>query len=84
MLLRNVRFLAAARRSGLVDERAIGKLAEHLRPGMTVADVEGRADLDAAVARAATLALLWRGGWVTDLRRPLSPHSVLVAGTRAA
>ena len=32
------------------------KLAEHLQPGMTVSDVEGRADLDAAIARAG----LWR------------------------
>ena len=84
VLLRNVRFLAAARRPGLVDETAVAKLAEQLHPGMTVADVEAGVDLDAATARAATLALLWRGTWVTDLTHPLTPHSALVAGTRAA
>ena len=84
VLLRNVRFLATARRSGLVDETAVVKLAEQLHPGMTVADVEAGVNLDAATARAAVLALLWRGAWVTDLTYPLTPHSALVAGTRAA
>ena len=84
VLLRNVRFLAAARRPSLVDEAAVVKLAKQLRPGMTVGDVEARVDLDATSARAAVLALLWRGAWVTDLTRPLSPRSTLVAGTRAA
>lgn len=84
VLLRNVRFLATARRPGLVDETAVLKLAGQLQPGMTLADVEGRVDLDAATARAAALALLWRGGWVTDLTRPLSPRSALLAETRAA
>lgn len=84
VLLRNVRFLAVARRPSLVHEAAVLKLAEQLQPGMTVAHVEARVDLDAATARAAVLALLWRGAWVTDLTRPLSPRSTLVAGTRAA
>ena len=84
VLLRNVRFLAAGRRPGLVEEPAVVKLAEQLQPGMTVADVVAGVDLDAATARAAVLALLWRGAWMTDLTRPLSPHSALVAGTRAA
>lgn len=84
VLLRNVCFLASARRSGLVDEAAVEKLAEKLQPGMTLADVEAGVELDAATARAAALALLWRGAWVTDLTHPLTPHSALVAGTRTA
>ncbi|MGI3786426.1 MAG: hypothetical protein ACRYG2_37255, partial [Janthinobacterium lividum] len=78
---------AAARRSGLVDEASVEKLAEQLLSGMTVADVEAGVDLDGMTARGAVLALLWRGAWVAGLTRPLSPlspHSVLVAGRRAA
>lgn len=83
VLLRNVRFLATARRSALVDETAVEKLVERVRPGMTLAEVEAGVDLDAATARAAVLALLWRGGWVTDLTRPLTSRSVLTAESRA-
>ena len=84
VLLRNVRFLATARRSLLVDETAVAKLAAHLQPGMTVAEVEAGVALDATAARAAVLALLWRGRWVTDLARPLSRQSVLQLGAVAA
>ena len=84
VLLRNVRFLATARRPALVNETAIAKLAAHLQLGMTVGEVETGVDLDGATARAATLALLWRGAWVTDLTRPLSNRSVLQAARRAA
>ena len=84
VLLRNVRYLAAVRRPVLVDEFAVAKLAERLQPGMTVSEVEAGISLDPATARAATVALLWRGGWVTDMTRPLSRRSVLHAGARAA
>jgi len=80
MLLRNVRFLSTARRSVLVDETAVAKLAEHHQPGMTLGEVEASVDVDAVTARAAALALLWRGRWLTDLRQPLSSRSVLEAG----
>jgi hypothetical protein len=39
--LRNVRFLAASRRSESIDGDALGKVAEALRPGMSVAEAEG-------------------------------------------
>lgn len=84
VLLRNVRFLASVRRPGLVDESLVVKLAEQLEPGMTIAQVEAGVDLDAATARAAVLALLWRGAWMTDLTRPLSADSALVAVRRVA
>lgn len=84
VLLRNVRFLATARRSVLVDETAVAKLAAQLQPGMTVAEVEAGVALDATVARAAALVLLWRGRWVTDLTQPLSRQSVLQPGAVAA
>lgn len=79
VLLRNLRFLATARRSMLVDEIAVVKLVEHHRPGMTLAEVEAGVDLDPATARAAVLALLWRGRWAADLTRPLTSRSLLTA-----
>lgn len=84
VLLRNVRFLATARRPILVDEIAAVKLVEHHRPGMTLADVEAGVDLDPATARAAVLALLWRGRWAADLTRPLTSRSLLTATAPAA
>ena len=84
VLLRNVRFLATARRSILVDETAVVKLMEHHRSGMTIAEAEAGVDLDPASARAAVLALLWRGRWATDLTRPLTSRSLLTAGASAA
>ena len=79
VLLRNVRFLSTARRSVLVDETAVVKLAQHHRPGMTLGEVEASVEADAATARGAALALLWRGRWLTDLTQPLSSRSVLQA-----
>lgn len=82
MVLRNVRFLGAARRAALVDADAVVEVVEHLRPG--VAEAEGCVDLDGPSARAALLALLWRGEWSTELARPVSGRSVLGPGIRAA
>ena len=79
MLLRNLRFLTTARRRMLVDEIAVVKLVAHHRPGMTLAEVEAGVDLDPATARAAVLALLWRGRWAADLTRPLTSRSLLTA-----
>ena len=84
MLLRNLRFLAAARGCGPVDEAAVVRLAEQLKPGMTVARASTGVNLDAATVRAAALALLSRGTWATDLTRPLSLPSARTAGTWAA
>jgi hypothetical protein len=84
VLLRNVRFLGAARRRLGIEEGTLGKVAGVLRPGMSVAEVERAAGLDAVTARAAVLTLLWRGRWVTDLTRPLSAGSTLDTGERAA
>ena len=41
---------------------------------MTLAQIEPRAGVDRASARAALLSLLWFGHWTTDLSRPLSPQ----------
>lgn len=84
VLLRNVRFLAAARRAETVDDNVLGKVAASLRPGMSVADAERASQIDHRLARGAVLALLWRGDWATDLTRPLSGESVLTAAGRAA
>lgn len=77
VLLRNVRFLAAGRRRELLDPAVLVKVAEAGKVGMTLAQAEAAADADQAVARAATVALLWSGRWATDLARPLSSASTL-------
>lgn len=77
VLLRNVRFLAAGRRRELLDLDVLVKVAEAGKVGMTLAQAETAADADRAVARAATVALLWSGRWATDLARPLSSASIL-------
>lgn len=77
ILLRNIRFLGAGRRSGLVDEDALVKVAEAGRPGMTVGEAEEAAGVDRRDARSAVLRLLWTGAWTTDLSQPLTARSVL-------
>lgn len=84
ILLRNVRFLAAGRRTELIDTNALGKVAEVLRPGMSVAEAEAASGVAPQIARGAILSLLWQGLWTTDLTLPLSPSSVLTRGARAA
>ena len=83
VVLRNVRFLAAGRRAD-PREVVLVKVAETLRPGMSVTEAEEASGLDQAVVRGALLSLLWRGSWVTDLTRPLSGDSLLSPGERAA
>ena len=84
VLLRNVRFLAAGRRPELIDTNALGKVADVLRPGMSVAEAENASGIEPQSARGALLSLLWQGLWTTDLTQPLSPSSVLTPGVRAA
>lgn len=84
VLLRNVRFLAAGRRTELIDADALGKVSGALRPGMSVAEAEAASGVEPQVARGAMLSLLWRGLWTTDLTQPLSPSSVLTPGAQAA
>lgn len=83
VVLRNVRFLAAGRRADPC-EAVLVKVAEGLRPGMSVAEAEEASGLDQPVARGALLSLLWRGSWVTDLTRPLSGTSLLTPRVQAA
>lgn len=75
VLLRNVRFLGAGRRSQFVDEDALVKVAAAVRPGMTIAEVEVAAGGDRSAARSAVLRLLWTGALTTDLSQPLSGQS---------
>ena len=84
VLLRNVRFLAAGRRTELIDTDALDKVANALRSGMSVAEAEAASGVEPPIARGALLSLLWRGLWTTNLTRPLSPNSVLTPGVRAA
>lgn len=84
VVLRNVRFLAAGRRPAAIDVDALGKVADALRPGMTVAEAESASGIRPKAARGAVLALLWHGLWVTDLTRPLSPDSILTPRVVAA
>lgn len=83
VVVRNVWFLASARRATTVDEAVLGKVARHIRPGMSIAEVESAAPVDGGVARAAILSLLWRRVWSVDLTAPLSGASVLLAGERS-
>ncbi|MFT4163940.1 MAG: TnsA-like heteromeric transposase endonuclease subunit [Microlunatus sp.] len=77
VLLRNVCFLAAGRRQDFIDQDVLGKVAEQARSGMSVAQIEAAAAVDPAAARAAVLALLWTGRWMTDLSIPLSADSLV-------
>lgn len=77
VVLRNIRFLATARRQGLVVEETIGKIAEAARVGMTIAQVETAAGVQIELARPASLTLLWTRRWLVDLSRPLTGSSVL-------
>lgn len=83
VVLRNVRFLAAGRRADLL-QAVLVKVAETIRPGMSVAEAEEASGLDQPAARGALLSLLWQGSWVTDLTRPLSGKSLLTPRERAA
>lgn len=83
VLLRNVRFLAAGRRTQLIDADALGKVAEVLRPGMSVAEAEAASGVKPQIARCALLSLLWHGLWTTDLTQPLSSSSILTPGVQA-
>lgn len=76
VLLRNIRFLATARRQGVVGD-AVGKVAEAARVGMTIAQVETAAGVQLGLARPASLTLLWTRRWSVDLSRPLTGSSVL-------
>lgn len=64
--------LPAVRRADVVDEVVLGKAAEALRPGMSVAEAEQASGVDALTVRPATLSLLWQCSWVTDLTKSLS------------
>jgi len=77
VVVRNVWFLASARRDKTVDEAVLGKVAQLIRPGMSIAEVESAAPVDGRAARAAILHLLWRRVWSIDLTAPLSGASVL-------
>lgn len=77
ILLRNIRFLGAGRRPGLVDEDALVKVAGAACPGMTVGEAEEAAGVDRRDARGAVLRLLWTGAWTTDLSQPLTARSVI-------
>lgn len=79
VLLDNVRFLAAYRRSGVPAEEAIMRAWQVVRDGDRLDQAERRLSGDAPgfTARPALLALLWRGRLRTDLTRPLSGASVL-------
>lgn len=83
VLLRNVRFLAAGRRTQLIDADALGKVAEVLRPGMSVAEAEAASGVKPQIARCALLSLLWHRLWTTDLTQPLSSSSILTPGVQA-
>ncbi len=79
VLLENVRFLAAYRRSGVVPEAEIEQAWQTVRDGDQLADAErrlaaGRPDYE---ARPPLPALVWSGRLTTDLSRPLSGDRVL-------
>lgn len=78
-----MRFVAAGWRAD-PREAVLVKVAETLRPGMSVTEAEEAPGLDQPEARGALLVLLWRGSWVTDLTRPLSGKSLLSPRLRAA
>ena len=74
--LANVRFLAAYRHVGRVDEQAVSDVAGAGAP-VSLAELERRWPQRAGEVRAAALHLLWRGVLVADLSVPLSASAVL-------
>ena len=77
-VLSNLRFLAIGRRLEFLEPGCVGALERVRVDGMTLAQAEAQvAGFDPLDVRAATLSLLWRQVWVTDLSRPLSSRSVL-------
>ena len=75
--LRNLRFLAAGRRTEWVDKDALVKVAAAGAPGMTLAQIEESVGGVRAKVRVALQSRLWFGHWTTDMSRPLSPQSVI-------
>jgi hypothetical protein len=80
-LLANARWLARARRPGLVSDEV---LAAALRVGETgttfrsaVSQIESAAQCGPGPARLAVETFLWRGLWSTDLSSPLTPDHVI-------
>jgi hypothetical protein len=79
VVLENVRFLAAYRRPGVVDEAEVERAWESVRDGDQLAAAEfrlagGRPRCEACPP---LMALLWSGRLTTDLFVPLSGDSVL-------
>ena len=79
VMVENVRFLAAYRRPGLVDDTAIAAALEHVEDGEPLGLAETRLAAGAPgwTVRPLLLTLLWRHRLVTDLSRPLSTDSPL-------
>lgn len=77
ILLRNIRFLGAGRRSQFVNEDTLVRVDEAARSGMRITEVEVAAGVDRRYARSAVLRLLWTGRWTTDLSQPLSGRSLI-------
>lgn len=78
VVMANLRFLAQGRRSMFLDEECVDVVAAVGRSGMTLGQVEAQVSgFDPLDVRAASLALLWRGAWVTDLSRSLSTRSTI-------
>jgi hypothetical protein len=79
VLLENVRFLAAYRRPGVVEESEVERAWSQVVDGEVLAAAERRlaGDRPVHLVRPALMALLWSGQLVTDLSHPLSGSSVL-------
>jgi hypothetical protein len=79
VVVENVRFLAAYRRPGLVDETAVAAALGHVEDGEPLGVVEARLGAGGPgwTVRPLLLTLLWRHHLVTDLSRPLSADSPL-------
>jgi len=79
VVLENVRFLAAYRRPGVVDEDLIARAWREVRDGEPLGDAERRLAGGGPgwAVRPGLLTLLWRSRLTTDLSRPLSGDAIL-------
>lgn len=77
----NVRFLAAGRRTELLDQDCLTHANTIAPVGEPLGSVEAGLAHPVEQARPVVLAMLWHGRWTTDLTRPLSTLSRVWAVT---
>jgi hypothetical protein len=78
-VMANVRYLGGYRRSAVINQALVERVAATLQEGDTIGEVEDRlAPVDPSESRPAILHLLWRGTITADLSAPLDRNTEVV------